>query len=104
MGTFSSKEEQILREAAARLSLHRFEEERGLEYSPTLAGDFVRGYLDGAEGAALERAAGHKSLDGERLAAFAYGWCRGSADLQGHRPLYDRVEEWLSRRVSSGGS
>jgi len=98
-----NEQERLLRDAAARLSLHRFEEERGLAYGPDLADDFVHGYLDGARGAALERAAAHRgsALRGERLAAFAFGWCRGHADLLGHRPVYEHVERWLSRRVPS---
>ncbi len=99
-----AERERVLREAAARLSLHRFEEERGLSYRPELAAEFVDGYLDGASGAALERAARHRgsALRGEHLSAFAFGWCRGHADLLRHRPVYGRVERWLSRRVASG--
>ena len=92
--------ERILREAAARLSLVRFEEERDLSYPREAADAFVRGYLDGAAGAALERAVAHRGISaaGEDLAAFTYGWCRGRADLAGHRPAYEHVERWLSRR------
>jgi len=103
----SAREEQrrILREAPARLSLHRFEEERDVVYAQELRDDFVAGYVDGAAGAALERAVDHRSttLQGERLRAFAFGWCRGHADLLGHRPVYEHVERWLSRRVPSRG-
>ena len=93
-----TEHERILREAAARLSLHRFEEERALGYLGPLADTFVAGYLDGAAGAALERAVAHRGVGDERLAAFTYGWCRGRADLGGHRPSYGQVERWLSRR------
>jgi len=91
----------VLREAAARLSLHRFEAERGLVYPAEVAEQFVLGYIDGIRGAALERATRHRgpALGGERLAAFAFGWCRGHADLLGHRPVYAHVERWLSRRL-----
>ena len=90
--------DRILREAAARLSLHRFEQERGVAYSGPLGDMFVAGYIDGAAGAALERAVAHREVANERLAAFTYGWCRGHADLGGHRPAYRPVERWLSRR------
>jgi hypothetical protein len=95
--------ERILQEAAARLSLHRFEAERERRFGPELADEFVRGYLDGSDGAALERAVAHRGghLQGERLSAFAFGWCRGQADLLGRRPVYEHVEHWLSRRVPS---
>jgi hypothetical protein len=102
---FSSdgREDRILGEAAARLSLHRFEQERDVRLEAALADRFVSGYRDGFEGAALERAVGHQRtrLHGEELAAFAFGWCRGNADLRGHCPTYRRVEQWLSRRVRS---
>jgi len=94
-------DDRILREAPARLSLHRFEEERGLAHPPAEADAFVLGYLDGARGAALERAVDRRRPERELLAAFAYGWCRGNADLQGHKPRYDRVDAWLARRVGS---
>jgi hypothetical protein len=97
-------QERILDEAAARLSLLRFEEEALVSYPPAAAEAFVRGYRDGERGAALERAVEHHRLrcGDERLAAFAYGWCRGRADLLGHRPVYVGTESWLSRRVSAG--
>src|SRR5438270_693974 len=97
--------ERILREAPARLSLHNFEQERHVLYPPRRAERFIDGYQDGVEGAALERAVAHRHprLEGEGLAAFAFGWCRGQADLLGHRPRYERIEEWLSRRVASRG-
>jgi hypothetical protein len=93
-------EARILREAAPRLSLFLFEQERELAYTPPLADAFIRGYLDGFEGAALERAVEHQGVrfGTKRLAAFAYGWCRGRADLHGHRPTYEAVETWLKRR------
>jgi hypothetical protein len=103
--TFSPDERQdrVLREAPARLSLHRFERERGPLGATGLADLFVLGYLDGAEGAALDRAVGHQAreFDAEQLAAFAYGWCRGHADLRRHRPSYRQIERWLSRRVGA---
>jgi hypothetical protein len=105
VSTFSRDEtERILREAPARLSLHRFEEERAILYPPVLADRFVEGYVDGVRGAALERAVEHRQPrpEGEALAAFAFGWCRGHADLNGYTPRYDRIEEWLSRRGGSG--
>jgi hypothetical protein len=94
-------EQRILREAPARLSLFLFERERDVAYPPALADDFIRGYLDGIAGAALERAVEHHELEfgPTRLSAFAFGWCRGRADLLGHRPTYRRVEQWLSRRA-----
>ena len=104
MGAGSPDEhERILREAAARLSLHRFRLERDVAYEDGLADEFIGGYLDGARGAALERAVEHRGghLQGERLAAFAFGWCRGQADLNGRRPVYEHVERWLARRVAS---
>jgi len=97
------QESRILREAAARLSLYRFEQERDVAYEQELADDFIGGYVDGVAGAALERAVDHRGrlLQGERLSAFAFGWCRGQADLLGRRPVYEHVERWLSRRVPS---
>jgi hypothetical protein len=93
-------EDRILREAAPRLSLFLFEQERNVRYAGSLADDFIRGYLDGSEGAALERAVDHHGLRfaTKALAAFAYGWCRGRADMLGQRPLYARVDNWLARR------
>ena len=100
--TRDEQEQRILREAAARLSLHRFQLEREFVYPDDLADEFVEGYVDGAAGAALERAVEHRGIaPGGRLSAFAFGWCRGHADLLGHRPVYSHVERWLARRVSS---
>jgi hypothetical protein len=101
----ADEQDRILREAAARLSLLLFEQEREVAYRGRLADAFISGYLDGSEGAALDRAVDHHSLrlGTKRLAAFAYGWCRGHADLKGHRPTYDRVEQWLSRRGEPSG-
>jgi hypothetical protein len=97
-------EDRILSEAAARLSLVLFQQERDLWYTGALAEAFVRGYVDGKEGAALERAVDHHGLRFATgsLAAFAYGWCRGRADLLGHKPTYAHVESWLARRASGG--
>jgi hypothetical protein len=97
------EQERVLREAPARLSLYRFAAERDVAYPEELADEFVHGYLDGARGAALERAVAHQgpTLCGKRLTAFAFGWCRGQADLLGRRPVYGPVERWLSRRVPS---
>jgi hypothetical protein len=97
------QEARILREAAARLSLLRFEQERAVVYEPALADQFICGYVDGAEGAALERAVAHRGdlLGRDGLTAFAFGWCRGQADLNRRRPVYEHVERWLSRRVPS---
>jgi hypothetical protein len=96
-------ENLILREAASRLSLFLFQQERRVRYTGSLAEAFVRGYLDGSEGAALERAVDHHGLRfaTKPLAAFAYGWCRGRADLLGYKPTYAAVESWLARRASS---
>jgi hypothetical protein len=96
-------EGRVLREASARLSLHRFEREREVVYADGLADDFIGGYVDGAEGAALERAVAHRGrlLQGDHLSAFAFGCCRGHADLNGRRPVYEHVERWLSRRIPS---
>jgi hypothetical protein len=93
--------ERILRDAPARLSLLRFEQEAGVVYAAAAADAFVAGYVDGTRGAALERAVAHRGRGWAVgwLEAFAYGWCRGRADLLGHRPSYSPAEAWLARRV-----
>ncbi|HWB21700.1 MAG TPA: hypothetical protein VG652_02295 [Gaiellaceae bacterium] len=95
-------EAEIIREAPARFSLYYFAQERSFVGGLGLGDDFVAGYLDGSAGAALELSVARRELwsGGERLAAFAFGWSWGRADLLGHRPCAGQIERWLAGRVA----